>query len=157
MLTKCSEDMTTFCRHPLYVFFLASLWAIPPQWNKHKNNLMTESYFFMFRRLQNNITCFFWKKHFYKQQQAEIRHEIITASNIKRRQKKLTFSMKDLLSKGHYCYKIHTLLMKSSAYLFSSDNPLPLPCMDYPYLPQLHFYEKTLKPLSMIFQKPQTS
>ena len=25
--------------------------------------------------------------------------------------------MKDLLSKEHYCYKIHTLLMKSSAYL----------------------------------------
>ena len=65
--------------------------------------------------------------------------------------------MKDLLSKEHYCYKIHTLLMKSSAYHFSSDNPLPLPCMDYPYLPKLHFYKKILKPLSMIFQKSQTS
>ena len=29
--------------------------------------------------------------------------------------------MKDLLSKEHYCYKIHTLLMKSSAY------PPPIP------------------------------
>ena len=32
--------------------------------------------------------------------------------------------MEDLLSKEHYCYKIHTLLMESSAY--------PLPSIDDP-------------------------
>ena len=32
--------------------------------------------------------------------------------------------MKKLLSKEHYCYKIHALLMKSSAYPLSIDNPL---------------------------------
>ena len=32
--------------------------------------------------------------------------------------------MKDLQSKEHYCYKIHTLLMKSSAYLLSIDSIL---------------------------------
>ena len=32
--------------------------------------------------------------------------------------------MKDLLSKEHYCYKIHTVLMKSIAYPPSIDNPL---------------------------------
>ena len=36
--------------------------------------------------------------------------------------------MKDLLSKEHYCYKIHTLLMKSIPYPPSSsrDNNLPM-------------------------------
>ena len=34
--------------------------------------------------------------------------------------------MKDLLSKEHCCYKIHTLLMKSSAYLiFYKQHPPP--------------------------------
>ena len=28
-------------------------------WDKHKNKCMSESCFFMFRRLQNNIACFF--------------------------------------------------------------------------------------------------
>ena len=37
--------------------------------------------------------------------------------------------MKDLLSKEHYCLKIHTLLMKSSAPPPSIDNP---PYMDDP-------------------------
>ena len=31
--------------------------------------------------------------------------------------------MNDLLSKEHYCYKIHTLLTKSTAYPPSIDNP----------------------------------
>ena len=31
--------------------------------------------------------------------------------------------MKDLMSKDHYCYKIHTLLMNSSASPPSIDNP----------------------------------
>ena len=32
--------------------------------------------------------------------------------------------MKDLLSKEHYCYKIYTLLVKSSAHSPYIDNPL---------------------------------
>ena len=32
--------------------------------------------------------------------------------------------MKDLLNKEHYCYNIHTLLMKSSAYLLFYRQPL---------------------------------
>ena len=50
--------------------------------------------------------------------------------------------MKDLLSKEHYCYKIHTLPMKSSAYLpFLQTNPhfhkkiLILPCYDFSNIP----------------------
>ena len=39
--------------------------------DKHKDKLMWQSYFFMLRGLQNNVTCFF-KQHFYKQHQAEI-------------------------------------------------------------------------------------
>ena len=29
--------------------------------DKHKNKLMWQSYFFIFRRLKNNFTCFFYK------------------------------------------------------------------------------------------------
>ena len=32
--------------------------------NKHKNKLVWQSHFFMFRRLQNNVT-FFYMQHFY--------------------------------------------------------------------------------------------
>ena len=60
--------------------------------------------------------------------------------------------MKDLMSKEHYCYKIHTLLMKSSAYppyyrqLSYIENPAhPLPI----------FTMKFWSPSSMIFQKSQ--
>ena len=59
--------------------------------------------------------------------------------------------MKDILSNEQYCYKIHTLLMKSvltpSPFI---DNPLygiprtPLPP---------HFYKEILISSSMIFQK----
>ena len=46
--------------------------------------------------------------------------------------------MKYLLSKEHYPYKIHTLLMKRSAY-----TPPPLPC---------HFYKKIL--IYIFFKNP---
>ena len=39
--------------------------------------------------------------------------------------------MKDLLSKEHYCYEIHTSLMKSSAYLLFYRHPLSID-MGYP-------------------------
>ena len=46
--------------------------------------------------------------------------------------------MKDFLSKEYHCYKIHTLLMKSTAYPSSIENPLyGLP----------HFYKEILRKL----------
>ena len=50
--------------------------------------------------------------------------------------------MKDLLSKKHYCYKIHALLVKSRAYTPSIENPL--------------FLQEDLIPPSMTVQKPQS-
>ena len=56
--------------------------------------------------------------------------------------------MKYLLSKEPYWYKIHTLLMKSSAYSLLLST---LSYMDYPHS---SFTEKILSPFhSMIFQK----
>ena len=52
--------------------------------------------------------------------------------------------MKDLLSKEYYCYKIHTLLMKSSAYLLFYSYPRI-------WATSPHFYKKN----TMIFQKSQ--
>ena len=52
--------------------------------DKNKDKRIKESHFFMFRRLQNNILCFFYKQHFYIHQQAEIWFEIIIISGIKR-------------------------------------------------------------------------
>ena len=40
--------------------------------DKYKNKLMRQRYFFIFRKLKNKVTCFFYKKYFYKQHQAEI-------------------------------------------------------------------------------------
>ena len=54
------------------------------------------------------------------------------------------------LSKEHYCYKMHTLLMKISAY-----SPLPF-CRQPPlYGLALHFYKKIVILRSMICQKLQ--
>ena len=47
--------------------------------------------------------------------------------------------MKEVLSKEHYCYKIHTLVMKNSAYPRFINNPL------YVILPNI--YKKILIPL----------
>ena len=61
--------------------------------------------------------------------------------------------MKDLLSKRHYCYKTHTLLMKSSAYR-------PAPFYEQPNNPSIwttpHFTRKLISP-SLIFQKAPTN
>ena len=56
--------------------------------DKHKNKLMWKGYFFIFKRLKNNITCFFYKQHFYKQHLVEIQTKIVTIPSIKRSQKK---------------------------------------------------------------------
>ena len=58
--------------------------------------------------------------------------------------------MKDFLSKEHYCYKIHTLRKKSSAYLLFYRHLTPI-------WATLHFYKKILIPPSMIFKKSKPS
>ena len=55
--------------------------------------------------------------------------------------------MKDLLSKEHYSYKIHTLLMESRAYRPFYREP---PYMNYP-----PFLQESLDSPSMTFQKSQ--
>ena len=57
--------------------------------------------------------------------------------------------MKDLLSKEHYCYKMHALALKRSAYSPSIDNT---PIMEYPPILQENLDPP---PPSMIFQKFQ--
>ena len=59
-----------------------------------------------------------------------------------------------LLSKEHYCYKIHTSLAKSSAY---TPSPI-LPSTGNPLYGFPHLYKKILLPSFMIFQicQPQT-
>ena len=77
--TVCKFEPPSFYRQAPYMaipsfisFFRTSrLWqqfffTISPQWYMgHKNKLTTESYFFMFQRLQNNVILFFHKKHLY--------------------------------------------------------------------------------------------
>ena len=46
-------------------------------WDKHKNKLIRESYWFIFKRLQNNITCPICKKHLDKQHQTVTLSEIV--------------------------------------------------------------------------------
>ena len=58
--------------------------------------------------------------------------------------------MKDLLSKEYYCYKIHALLMKSTAYLLLYRHPHD---MGNP----LFLQENLDPPFYMIFKKSQPS
>ena len=95
-----SPFLTFFLTPHFWLFFIEDI---------SQESILQEHYLFMFRRLQNNITCFSCKKNFYKQHQAEISFEIMLTSGIKRSQKKT------LLSKEHSCYKIHALLMKIGA------------------------------------------
>ena len=56
--------------------------------DKHKNILTWQSFFFVFRKLKNNVTWFFFiKKHFSKQHEVEIWSKIIIL-NIKMIQNK---------------------------------------------------------------------
>ena len=57
--------------------------------------------------------------------------------------------MKDLLRKEHYCNKIHTLLMKNSAYAPSIDNPSKYTT------PTTIFTRRFWSSLSMFFKKSQ--
>ena len=58
--------------------------------------------------------------------------------------------MKGLLTKKHYCYKVHTSLMTSSAYPPSVDNPLyGLPPPPPPFL-----QEKLDSALQLFFKNP---
>ena len=63
--------------------------------------------------------------------------------------------MKDLLSKEHCSYKIHTLLTKSSACSRPPPSIDNRPIWTTPPPPP-HFYKKIFIPPSMIFQKSQT-
>ena len=58
--------------------------------------------------------------------------------------------MKDLVSKKHYPYKIHTLLMKGSSYPLSTDN---LPTWTTPHP---SFSQENLDPLLHDFSKIPT-
>ena len=71
-----------FTNSPIFTTFF---WQYRPNdiRGKHRNKNMRESYFFMFRRLQNNVTLFFYKQHFYVSHQSEISFELITVSWIK--------------------------------------------------------------------------
>ena len=40
-------------------------------WDEHGNDVIKKNYLFVFRRLQNNVTCSFCKKYFYKQHQGK--------------------------------------------------------------------------------------
>ena len=75
----------------IYPCFLLFFWILqfflshrPNEiWDKQRNKSIKESYFFMFRRLQN-ITCFFVKTYLCKQHPAQIWLEIITVFGIKK-------------------------------------------------------------------------
>ena len=51
--------ITTNSPHPASAIFDNTFLTIPPNEirDKHKNKTMRESYFFIFRRLKNNVTC----------------------------------------------------------------------------------------------------
>ena len=68
--------------------------------------------------------------------------------------------MKDLLTKKHYCCKVRTSLMKSSAYPLSLDNslyglppPTPPPHTHTHTHTYTHFYKKNLIPSFYDFSK----
>ena len=71
------------------------------------------SYFFLFRRLINNVTCFFINN----QNSNNLKYQ-------KGSKEKQTFQMKYLLSNEHYCCKIHTFFNKRIGYL-------PTPVRDF--------------------------
>ena len=113
--------------------------------DEHKDKLMWQSYFFIFRRLKNNVTCFSINNTFISNTWLKFNPKYLISS-IKRCQNK-----NNILNERHaeYCYKIHTSLMKSSAYS-------PPFYRQTPYMDHTLFYKKTLTLLpNMIFQKAQ--
>ena len=92
-----------FCRNspsPLCIFFWnPDLWQhflrVSPDemWNKRKNKFTKKSRYFMLRRLQNYVTCFFYKQHLYKQHQIKIWLEIIAISGIKKKRIKININI----------------------------------------------------------------
>ena len=84
--------------------------------NKHKNKLKWQSHFFMFRRLQNNVTWFLYMQHFYVWHQPEIWSKVIAILSSKSSQKKNKHSKwKTCLVKNIIAAKsINYLLMKNS-------------------------------------------
>ena len=70
---------------------LTTFWKYCPNEirDKRKNKLVRGIYLLMLRRLQNKISCYFCRKNFYKQHQAEIWYEIITISGTKGLKRKI--------------------------------------------------------------------
>ena len=112
----------TICLSLLFIFFLDPpllvriFWQYRPNEipDEHKTNFMWQSSFFFFRKLRKNVTCVFIKKLW----EATPGLDLIQDNNDLNYQKYQTFYLKyfvKTLSKEHYCYKIHMLLMKSSA------------------------------------------
>ena len=80
---------------------------------------------------------------FYKQHQAKIWFKIITISGIKVSFKKKNIVKEKLWGKEHYCYKIHTVVIKSRAYphLFTDNLPIwntPLQNLKTPLRPSFY-------------------
>ena len=143
-----SSALPNFIQHFFWQFFPNDTW------NKHKNKLMRKSYFFMFWRLQNNVTASFITNTFIWH--TRLKFEIIAASCIKWISKK---NMKDLLNKEHCCHKICTSLTKKNVL-----TPFYRPSMDkasspnpHPIWITLYFYKKNLIliPISISFWKSQ--
>ena len=93
-----SPFLLSFFRTPhFWQLFL----TISPQWNwdEHKSKRISESYFFMFRTLQNIISCFFCKKDLCKQHRTGIWFGTITVSGIKKVRRKINIFKVTLAAK----------------------------------------------------------
>ena len=92
--------------------------------------------FSIFGRLKNNVTCFFYKKDFHKQHQAEIYSEIITVSGIKRSQNKKYSKYKNCWIKSitaakfsHWWKAVYTPPLSKDTPPVPPPPPPPLPCL----------------------------
>ena len=99
--------------------------------------------FSIFGRLKNNVTCFFYKKDFHKQHQAEIYSEIITVSGIKRSQNKKYSKYKNCWIKSITAAKFSHWWKALYTPPLSKDTP---PFHPNPH-PPTNFYKKILIPL----------
>ena len=110
--------------------------------DKHKNKLMWQSYFLIFRRLKNNVTCF--KKNS-KQYQAEILFDKIIISSINRSKKLNVLNIR---------LDDERALLLQNPYIVNEKQCLPPPSIGNPTIwTTPHFYKKILIHPSMIFQK----
>ena len=124
IIIQTSHSRQKVSTHPSYA---------PPIWPSH---------FFMFRRLKNNVTFFFYKQVLYTTTGSDlIRSNNSLIDVLNRVLKNWTLKTKDFLSKEHYCYQ--------NPYTINEKQCLSLP----PLWKTSHFYKKILTYPSMIFQK----